>query len=155
MIYDCWGRLGARFELVGIVDGPSRVGGVFSSMQHCEEVGGGADIVKHPKELIRADNREEISECDQKDKKAMYLAPLAANRALTSIFAFFPLPCPPLYGSVCVVLHLVFALAPLTLTVSDHEPWLGATFFGFGKTCGCMDPAKRRSRSQSPAKSSA
>ena len=44
MIYDCWGRLGARFELAGIVDGPSQVGGAFSSMRHCEEVGGGADV---------------------------------------------------------------------------------------------------------------
>lgn len=155
MIYDCWGRLGARFELAGIVDGPSRVRGVFSSIQHCEEVGGGADVVEHPKELIRADNREAISECNQKDKKATCLAPLASNRALASIFAFFQLPCPPLYGSMCVVLHLVFTLAPVTLAISDHKPWLGATFFGFSKTCGCMDPAKRRSRRQSPAKSSA
>ena len=148
MIYDCWGRLGARFELAGIVDGPSQVGGAFSSMRHCE-VGGGADVVEHPKELIRMDNREAISECHQKHKKTMYLTPLATNRALTSIFAFFPLPCPLLYGSVCVILCLVFALAPITLTVSDHEPWLGVTFFGFSKTCGCADPAKRRSRRQS------
>ena len=112
-------------------------------------MGGGADIVEHPKELIRTDNREAISECDQKDQKAMYLAPLTANGALASIFAFFPLPCPLLYGSVCVVLCLVFALAPITLAISEHEPWLGVTFFSFGKTCGCADPAKRRSRRQS------
>src|ERR1700720_1676383 len=135
--------MGAQIELAGIMDGTGRAGGTFSSTRCREEVLGGAVVMVY---LIRTDNRETISIHDQKHKKTTYLASFVTNGALASVFAFFPLPCPPLYGSVCIVLRLVFVLAPITLAVSDHEPWLGATFFGFGKTCGWGDPAKRRSR---------
>ena len=138
--------MGVRCEVAGIAGGPGLVGGVFSSIQRCEEVGGGAEVVLYLKELVRTDNGKQLANVIKKTIKMTYLACLAVNGTLVSVFAFFPLPCPPLYGSVCVVLRLGFSLAHMTLAVSDHEPWFGATFFSFGKTCVGAVPAKRRSR---------
>ena len=71
-MYDCWGRarrVDVRYELAGIVGSPGLVGGVFSSKQHCEKVGGGTEVVVNLKELVRMDNGKQLANAIKNKRK--------------------------------------------------------------------------------------
>lgn len=49
------------------------------------------------------------------------LPPLVGGGPLTSGFAWFPLRCPPLYGSIYLLLCLLLTVSIIVAAVSGHE----------------------------------
>ena len=108
-------------------------------MRRFEEVGGGAEIVECLKELII---KTQLVNAIRNTKKqhTWHHSPLMEPSHLSLPSFHFPALH---HMDLCAMSCLVFGFALITLAVSDHEPWLGETFFGFGKTCDWVDRAKR------------